>query len=208
MDAFIKAINDKDPYRIAEAIDLPKTTKVAKKYNSGHLDDNKKKYKHLTFVDKTGVDWSTVYQSLLEACNASVKGDVISCHIAQTVLHGALNHIFGSSNGNLLVPALHTVCRNTHRIAVLADIVNIDKVGRNDHSKLQVAITLLQESYSKTFNDRKEFVPNASLSEEGSKKAGVLFIVNQLFSMYFRLNTLRLCKNLLLYVFLLTSKLI
>jgi hypothetical protein len=39
--------------------------------------------------------------------------------------------------------------------------------------------------------------PNEPFSEEGSKKVGVLYIVNQLFSMYFRLNTLRLCKNLL-----------
>lgn len=46
-------------------------------------------------------------------------------------------------------------------------------------------------------NDRKEYVKDAPLSENGSKKAGVLYIVNLLFSMYFRLNTLRLCKNLL-----------
>ena len=39
--------------------------------------------------------------------------------------------------------------------------------------------------------------PNEPFSEEGSKKAGVLYVVNQLFSMYFKLNTLRLCKNLL-----------
>lgn len=37
---------------------------------------------------------------------------------------------------------------------------------------------------------------NAPLSESGSKKIGVLYIVNLLFAMYFRLNTLRLCKNL------------
>jgi hypothetical protein len=90
----------------------------------------------------------------------------------------------------------------------------------------------LQESYSKTFNDRKDLVvsisqmqlhdvwgqdnftmlwpighylnvlygllkPNAPFNEDGSKKAGVLYIVNQLFAIYFRLNTLRLCKNLL-----------
>merc|ERR1711862_594228 len=70
----------------------------------------------------------------------------------------------------------------------------------NDHSRLQSAITLLQDSFSKCLNDRKEFKPDASLNEEGSKKAGVLFIVNNLFSMYFRLNTLRLCRNLLLPV--------
>lgn len=57
-------------------------------------------------------------------------------------------------------------------------------------------MTLLQESFSRTLNDRKELIPGAPLSEEGSKKVGVLYIVNQLFAMYFRLNTLRLCKNL------------
>ena len=44
-----------------------------------------------------------------------------------------------------------------------------------------------------------EYAENEALSETGSKKAGVLYIVNLLFAMYFRLNTLRLrvCKNLL-----------
>lgn len=32
---------------------------------------------------------------------------------------------------------------------------------------------------------------------QGSKKAGVLAIVNELFGIYFRLNILRLCKNLI-----------
>jgi nuclear mRNA export protein PCID2/THP1 len=39
--------------------------------------------------------------------------------------------------------------------------------------------------------------PGAPFDEVGSKKAGVLDIVNQLFAMYFRLNILRLCKNLI-----------
>jgi hypothetical protein len=69
-----------------------------------------------------------------------------------------------------------------------------------DHAKLQSAVTLLQESFSKTLNDRTELIVDEPLSEEGSKKVGVLYIVNQLFSMYFRLNTLRLCKNLVRYV--------
>jgi len=43
-------------------------------------------------------------------------------------------------------------------------------------------------------------IPGAPLSTEGSKKVGVLYIVNQLFAMYFQLNTLRLCKNLLIPV--------
>mmetsp|Transcript_24249 Transcript_24249/g.27699 ORF Transcript_24249/g.27699 Transcript_24249/m.27699 type:complete len:281 (-) Transcript_24249:85-927(-) len=69
--------------------------------------------------------------------------------------------------------------------------------GRNDHSRLNAAVTLLQESFSKTLNDRKELIVDSPLSESGSKKIGVLYIVNLLFAMYFRLNTLRLCKNLL-----------
>lgn len=95
------------------------------------------------------------------------------------------------------MPLLHTICQNTYQIAILADDQNAIQTGRNDRARLQSAVTLLQESFSKTLNDRKEYVTDAALSENGSKKAGVLYIVNLLFSMYFRLNTLRLCKNLL-----------
>jgi hypothetical protein len=74
----------------------------------------------------------------------------------------------------------------------------------SDNAKLQNAVTLLQESFSRTFNDRRELQmpvhpddPPILDAVEGSKKAGVLQIVNELFSIYFTLNTLRLCKNLL-----------
>ena len=77
---------------------------------------------------------------------------------AQSALHSAFNHILGSSKGNWLIPALHIVCRNTHRAAVLADeAVSVDSGKRNDHAKLQNAVTLLQASYSKTLNDRTDF---------------------------------------------------
>ncbi len=45
-------------------------------------------------------------------------------------------------------------CRNTHKTAVLADAAFAR--GRNDHTRVQNAVTLLQESFSKTLNDRKE----------------------------------------------------
>ena len=127
----------------------------------------------------------------------------MACYDAQASLHSAMNHVFGSSKGNWLVPALHTVCRNTHRMALAAD--NSNPTRKHKNAKLQSAVTLLQESFSKTLNDRTEFVLKQPLSDrenEGhSKKVGVLYIVNQLFSMYFRLNTLRLCKNLVRYVY-------
>lgn len=94
--------------------------------------------------------------------------------------------------GNTLVPAILAVCKSSHRLAVSAD----QEAASRDHAKLNNAASLLQESYSKTSNDRKEFRPDAPYDDEGSKKAGVLSIVNELFSIYFRLNTLRLCKNL------------
>jgi hypothetical protein len=123
-----------------------------------------------------------------------LQGYAVKCYESQAALHAAFTYVFGSSTGNKLVPALHTVCKNTHRIAIAADQASVNP---SDQSKLENAVTLLQESFSRTFNDRKELRPQAPYDEEGSKKAGVLLIVNELFSIYFRLNTLRLCKNLL-----------
>lgn len=137
---------------------------------------------------------------LLDAHAAIRTNDLHLTYLAQSALHSALNHNLGHSKGNWLLPALHVVCRNTHRVAALADDTlchTKTNGGKNDHARLQNAVTLLQMSYSKTLNDRVEVKWNQPLGEEGSKKAGVLFVVNELFSMYFKLNTLRLCKNLL-----------
>ena len=68
--------------------------------------------------------------------------------------------------------------------------------GSKDNAKLQNAVSLLQDSYSRTINDRKQFLPNQPYDQEGSKQSGTVAIVNMLFSAYFRLNTLRLCRNL------------
>lgn len=175
------ALASRDPYRVANVLgDLPPI--------SPQTQGTPKTHKESLHVD--GTDWSNVLSSWLDACDAASKGNAIKCYEAQASLHSALNHIFSSSLGNWLVPALHETCRNTRLTALAAD------AGQKDHAKLQGAVTLLQESFSKTLNDRTEYDPNAPLSQEGSKKAGVLYIVNQLFSMYFRLNTLRLCKNL------------
>jgi hypothetical protein len=107
------------------------------------------------------------------------------------LLHAAFNQLFASSTGNTYVPILIEICKSTHRLAVLADV----HIASRDHAKLNHAALLLQESYSKSYSDRKELQPTAPYDEDGSKKAAVLFIVNELFRIYFRLNTLRLCKN-------------
>ena len=177
------ALSSQDPYRIASALELISLSPFA---------GNGSSKKHTERLNVGNTDWSSVLNSYLDACDAAKVGDAEQCYQAQSSLHAAFNHIFGSSSGNWLVPALHTVCRNTHQTADAAD-----HAYTRDHSKMQNAVNLLQESFSRCLNDRKEHTPDASLSEEGSKKAGVLYVVNQLFAMYFKLNTLRLCKNLL-----------
>jgi hypothetical protein len=82
-------------------------------------------------------------------------------------------------------------------MAIQAD----SELHSSEQAKLQNAVNLLQESFSRTYNDRTPLSADvnsfaSSYDTEGSKKAGVLVIVNELFSIYFRLNTLRLCKNL------------
>ena len=94
---------------------------------------------------------------MISACLVPLKNDLAKTYEAQASLHSALNHALGSSKGNWLIPALHVVCRNTHRAAALADeCVNRSTGNRNDHARLQNAVTLLQASYSKTLNDRVE----------------------------------------------------
>ena len=95
-------------------------------------------------------------------------------------MHSSLNHIFGMTKGNVLVPALHIVCRNTYRTALLADVhaasgrikkfkgigdddCNENRRHNNDRANLSGAVTLLQESFSKSLNDRKEFVVRFSV---------------------------------------------
>jgi len=178
IQALRSALNAQEPHNIAKALELPSI--AAKK------DDTKKTTTRKENVVVDNVDWSPVANSYLDAVSAAKAGDALLCYQAQSSLHSALNHIFASSKGNILVSAIQVVCRNTHRISV----------ETQDDSKLQQAVTLLQESFSRCLNDRTEFQPDEPLSEEGSKKAGVLYIVNQLFALYFSLNTLRLCKNL------------
>eukprot|EP00978_Attheya_sp_CCMP212_P005865 scaffold13078_cov48-Attheya_sp.AAC.6 len=191
--AFQQALQSKDPYRLAAALEL--SPMAANSSSSSKTSNGNGTYTPSSNESLVahGAEWGPVLVAWLDACEAAQKGEVGACFEAQAAVHAAFNHLFGGCVGNWLVPALQATCRTTHRMAVLADAAKL----RNDHARLQSAVTLLQESFSKTLNDRKEFKPNAPLGEDGSKKAGVLFIVNQLFSMYFRLNTLRLCKNLL-----------
>jgi hypothetical protein len=55
-----------------------------------------------------------------------------------------------------------TICKNTHQVALVADKEHENARQRN--AKLQNAVQLLQDSYSKTFNDRTEYQVSGFLS--------------------------------------------
>jgi len=116
-----------------------------------------------------------------ETFSRSTKTDMARTYESQSSLHSAVNHALGSSKGNWLVPALHVVCRNTHRVAALADeYVNRSTGNRNDHARLQSAVTLLQASYSKTLNDRVELRVSGNVrSNELVAESGYLTLICQ-----------------------------
>ncbi len=187
-------LRSNDPFDLASVFTLSLSTANFSGGNSSSY--SLRRYNHGNIVDINGNDWSDITNTFLQANDAARAGDAIQAFMAHSTLHSKFNHLLTNSPGNILIPLLHTICNNTYQSAIMADEQNAGQTGRNDHSRLQSAVTLLQESFSKTLNDRKEYIEGSPLSESGSKKAGVLYIVNLLFAMYFRLNTLRLCKNL------------
>lgn len=187
------ALNDGDCYQIARVLALPAVaTQQQQPYTAGQT---------IKFEDH-GLDWTSTLAYYCNAADAALAGHAQKAYEAQAAAHSSFHSVFSSSQGNWLVPTLHAICKSTKRAAIAADVeavreAKVQGAKKDANANLQKAVTLLQESYSKTSNDRKEFRPDAALDEEGSKKAGVLAIVNELFAIYFRLNTLRLCKNLL-----------
>jgi hypothetical protein len=190
------ALNAFDLDQIAGIFQLPPVAKDP----HGLPNSNGSPNNYISLTDH-GLDWSSTLTNHCNAVDAALSGDALAMCEAQLAMHAAFHAVFSASNGNWLVPTLHMICRMTHQAAVAADrqaAATNSSSSKDSNAHLQKAVTVLQESYSKTSNDRKEFRPDAALDdEEGSKKAGVLAIVNELFAIYFRLNTLRLCKNLL-----------
>ena len=206
-DELLQALNEVDVYQIAQVFQLPPVSPT-RRQSQGRGSGGP-----TVSLQDHGLDWTTTLTNYCNAVDAALRGEAQQCYEAQAAAHSSFHSVFSSSSGNWLVPTLHMFCRNTHKAAIASDLEasqnkhnnngnnnnnnNNNNKGKDTNANLQKAVTLLQESYSKTSNDRKEFRPDAPLDEEGSKKAGVLAIVNELFAIYFRLNTLRLCKNLL-----------
>ena len=139
--ALKSALHSKDPKKVAEALAVPNVSPTSK---GGQLRAHHEK---LTVGNH---DWSQVVSSLLDVRDAAAQGDAEKCYDAQSTLHSAFNHHFASYSGNWLVFGLHMVCKNTYKIASVC-------ATQKDQSKMQNAVNLLQESFSRCLNDRKEF---------------------------------------------------
>lgn len=143
--ALRSALASRDPDRVASALDLPKL--------SSHTPTKKVHLrKHKEQLLESDQDWSTVVSCLMDAQEAAKHGMLEQCYEAQSSLHSSFNHLFATSSGNWLVPALHVVSRNTHRVAFACD-----EATKKDQSKMQNAVNLLQESFSRCLNDRSEY---------------------------------------------------
>merc|ERR1719464_123115 len=189
------ALIDQDAQRLAKVFRLPS---IFPSKDNRNLPQPRKHNVQSLYVGE--YDHGPLLASLMDATAAAEDGNVVATFEAQTRVHSTFNRLLSSSEGNWLIPALIVICKNTNQTAIVADqhISLTSKIQQHHHqAKLEKASPILQESYSKTINDRTEYHPGSPFDTIGSKQSGVLAIVNELFNMYFRLNNLRLCNNLI-----------
>jgi hypothetical protein len=116
--------------------------------------------------------------------------DYIAAYPHISALFKAFTKALAGSEGNWLLPVLNTCIVLLRQVAKHADEM-LEGSGQKAE-KLEDAERSIKSIFSLTFNDR------APLPQ--SKKWGALSIINNLFKIYFLLNNLRLCKNLIAYV--------
>ncbi|KAH7479427.1 hypothetical protein PRIC1_009034 [Phytophthora ramorum] len=90
---------------------------------------------------------------------------------------------------NWVMPFLHVLFVDTRLLAARADHEASLKAGDETHDSLRSAEQHLKKGFAMAANDRAP--------PEHNKKMGALFIVNQLFKIYFKLNMIHLCRNLI-----------
>jgi hypothetical protein len=105
-----------------------------------------------------------------------------------------LTRTIENEEGNWLLPVLDVACRDLRLIATAAeaqlarsDAARLARAQGKSGSKLEDAVRLFNKAFQHTVTDR------APLNV--SKKWGALSVINNLFQLYFRLHTVRLCRN-------------
>lgn len=148
-DRLRASLTTQDPTGVAKAISLP----PIKSAPTGPPPQSNKQQQSLVINE---VNYGGLLTALWDAHAAAESGHPAECYQAQASVHTSLNRVLGSSEGNWLIPALILACQNTHKIALAADRAEA-RGGPNKYAKLQNAVQILQDSYSKTFNDRTEY---------------------------------------------------
>ena len=122
----------------------------------------------------------------LSSLVAAHKGDYVLAYAHQERASSCFQAVFEKDTAWSL-PALHVLDLALRRSAIRAD-TELTRQGKKP-DKLTEAAGVLQKSFRTTVTDRAPI--------ESSKKWGALHVINNLFKIYFHLNNLRLCQNLI-----------
>jgi len=139
------SLNAQDPEGVARALSLPPIAS----HPTGPAPQATTEPASLLI---NSINYGGILSALIDAHTAAESGYALECFQAQASLHTNLNRVLGSTEGNWLIPALVVASRNTLKTALAAD-----RVGNQKDARLQSAVQILQDSYSKTFNDRTEY---------------------------------------------------
>ena len=130
------------------------------------------------------------YDEMLLACFQSLaaagRGDAVESYNQLDHAVGAFQTAFEKDTAWSL-PVLHALDLALRLAAVKADAALKERGEKA--ARLQDAATTLQKSFRVVVTDRAPV--------ETSKKWGALHVINNLFKIYFHLNNLRLCQNLI-----------
>ena len=122
----------------------------------------------------------------LQSLLAASRGEHVQAYEHQERACGCFHVVF-EKDTSWSLPALQTLDLALRRAAMRAD-EQLKEQGKKPE-KLAEAAGLLQKSFRIVVTDRAPI--------ESSKKWGALHVINNLFKIYFQLNNLRLCQNLI-----------
>ncbi|KAJ1625207.1 hypothetical protein T492DRAFT_880556, partial [Pavlovales sp. CCMP2436] len=123
----------------------------------------------------------------LRAVGACVGRDYAEAFAQQDACLAAFQAGFQESGADWLLPLLQVVDRAIRQLALHADAQLRAKGEKAD--RLSEAARILNKNFTITITDRAPI--------ESSKKWGALAVINELFKVYFKMNNLRLCTNLI-----------
>ncbi|CEG45104.1 pci domain-containing protein 2 [Plasmopara halstedii] len=132
--------------------------------------------------------YAEVVAGIIEACKHLSLQSYTKAYSAQIGAVIKFMEMFREET-NWVMPFLHVLFVDTRLLAARADNEASQTTGDEIHDSLRSAEQHLKKGFAMAANDRAPL--------EYNKKIGALFIVNQLFKIYFKLNMIHLCRNLI-----------